>query len=235
MLEAAIECGGKTLLLASTSEVYGKQNGECVSEDSLSLLGPVSEIRWIYGASKLIDEYLAQAYLHGDGDDAGASGIRLVTVRFFNVTGPRQTGAYGMVVPRFVQAALRGDPLTVYGDGKQIRCFCHVKDVVRAVMRLVEQPSASGQVFNVGSDEPVTIAELAERVLRITDSDSSVVYIPYSEAYGHGVDDVARRVPDLTKLRKFLGFQHRYCLDDIVREMAEYYAVRGDASLSKPS
>jgi len=209
----------KPMVLASTSEVYGEQEAEQFGEETASVLGPVNEMRWIYAVSKLNDEYTALAY-------AQEADLKVVIVRFFNTTGPRQSSRYGMVVPRFVEAALKNEPLTVFGDGKQVRSFCHVKDVVRAVLMLADKPEAYGEVFNVGADEPVTIEELARRVIEITGSSSEIKYIPYDQVYGRGLRDIRYRVPDISKLREYTGYSPRYTLEDILEETAQYYRER---------
>lgn len=209
----------KPLVLASTSEVYGDQEAERFSEDMPSLLGPVNETRWIYAVSKLNDEYTALAY-------AQEAGLEVIICRFFNTTGPRQSARYGMVIPRFVQAALKGEPLTVFGDGKQVRSFGHVKDVTRAVLMLADNPDCYGEVFNVGADEPVTIEELAKRVVEVTGSSSEIRYIPYEQVYGRGLRDIRHRVPDISKLRKYTGYEPQYTLQDILEQTAEYYRAR---------
>ncbi len=209
----------KPMLLASTSEVYGEQEAERFSEDMASVLGPVNEMRWIYAVSKFNDEYTALAY-------AQEADLQVIIARFFNTTGPRQSSRYGMVVPRFVEAALKGEPLTVFGDGKQVRSFCHVKDVVRAVLMLADKPECYGEVFNIGADEPVTIRELAERVIATTGSNSEIVHIPYEKVYGRGLRDIRYRVPDISKLRRYTGYAPEYTLQDILEETTQYYRQR---------
>lgn len=207
----------KPVLITSTSEVYGKSTKVPFSEDDDLVIGPSYRRRWGYACSKALDEFLAMAYWHH-------SRMPVVIVRLFNTVGPRQSGQYGMVLPRFVQQALKDEPLTVYGDGSQTRCFCHVKDAVGALVRLMELPEARGQVFNVGNREEVSIKELAERVIAITGSRSQIRYIPFEEAYGADFEDMQRRVPDLTKIEKAIGYRPRYSLDDIIRDIVEYYA-----------
>jgi UDP-glucose 4-epimerase len=220
VLEAACDLG-KPVLLASTSEVYGHQVAQSFREETPSLLGPVSEMRWIYAVTKLADEYLAAAY-------AQERGLSYIAARFFNTTGPRQTGRYGMVVPRFVQAALAGDPITIYGDGRQVRCFCHVADVIRAVADLMSKPETYGDVYNIGSDQPITIQGLAERVLELTGSSSPIEYVAYTEAYdGLGVHDIRYRAPDISKLSRTIGFRPKHTLDEILTQMIEYYSTPG--------
>jgi UDP-glucose 4-epimerase len=208
------------VVLASTSEVYGKGARFPFSEEDDLLLGPSSKSRWGYAASKLLDEFLALAY-------AREHGLEVVILRFFNTVGPGQTGRYGMVLPRFVSQALCGENLTVYGDGSQRRCFCDVRDVVPALAGLAEHPQAVGRIFNVGSDEEISIRELAERVLRRTGSASKVQLVPYGEAYGEGFEDLQRRLPDCTRLRQLLGWSPAYSLDETIDAVAEHLAGSG--------
>jgi UDP-glucose 4-epimerase len=205
---------GQRLFLASTSEVYGKNPKSRWTEEDDLLLGPTSRPRWAYGCSKAIDEFLALAYHR-------KFNLPVVIGRFFNVVGPRQVGHYGMVIPRFVDQALRGEPLVVYDDGSQERCFGHVKEVVDCVLKLMETPSAAGQVFNIGSDSAVSIKALAEEVIRRVNPSLSIRHIPYHEAYGADFEDVQRRVPDLTRLVQTIGQKPGLplgeILDDIIR------------------
>ncbi|MBN1218841.1 MAG: GDP-mannose 4,6-dehydratase [Anaerolineae bacterium] len=203
------------VLLASTSEVYGKGSKIPFSEEDDVLLGATSKSRWSYAASKMVDEFLAFAYQR-------EFGLQVVPLRLFNTVGPRQTGRYGMVVPQFVRQAIRGEPITVYGDGSQTRCFCHVQDVTRAIIGLAQHPDALGQVYNIGSTEEITIGELAERVKTITHSQSPIITIPYAEAYAPGFEDMQRRVPDTSRIQTLLGWQPRYSLDEILRAVMEY-------------
>ena len=204
---ARIGCG---VLVTSTSEVYGKSERDCFREADDLLIGPPTFGRWSYACSKLLDEFLALAYYR-------EKHLPVTIVRLFNTVGQRQTGRYGMVVPRFVQAALRGTPIQIYGDGRQARCFCHVSDVVRALMALPEQPAAVGQVFNVGSTEEVTIYELAQRVQTLSASRSELQLLPYDEAYAKGFEDLRRRVPSIEKIHKLLGWQATKKLDEILQ------------------
>jgi len=197
------------LFLASTSEVYGKNPKPSWTEEDDLVLGPTSRPRWAYGASKAIDEFLALAY-------SRQFGLKVVVGRFFNVVGPRQTGRYGMVLPRFVDAALSGQPLVVHDDGQQTRCFAHVADVVAAVLALVDTPAAAGGVFNIGSDQPVTILELAERVIAAVDSSVAIEFQSYAEAYSPDFEDVRARVPVLTKLRGTIDYRPRFDLDQMI-------------------
>lgn len=202
----------KKTLLASTSEVYGKSAALPFREDGDRVMGPTTKSRWSYAESKAMDEFLALAY-HKQ------FGVPAVIARFFNTVGPRQTGRYGMVIPRLVRQAVRGDPLTVHGDGQQSRCFCNVLDVVRAVMGLMSEPRAVGEIFNIGSNEEVTILELARRVLARSGSSSEIVLIPYEQAYGAGFEDMHRRVPDTAKIRALLGWQPTITLDQTLDQV----------------
>ncbi len=204
----------KMVLLTSTSEVYGKANKIPFSEEDDLVIGPTTKSRWSYASSKTIDEFLALAY-HREKK------LPVVIARLFNTVGPRQTGQYGMVLPTFVSQALADRPLTVFGDGTQSRCFCHVSDVVRALSDLVESGSAWGGVYNVGSQEEVTILDLARRVKELTDSSSPIRLIPYEQAYETGFEDMQRRVPDLTKITDAIGFRPSLGLDEIIRSVIE--------------
>jgi UDP-glucose 4-epimerase len=206
----------KKVLLASTSEVYGKNNSAPFKEDDDSVIGATTKSRWSYACSKAMDEFLALAY-HKQ------KGLPVVIVRLFNTVGPRQTGRYGMVIPNLVRQALLHQPLTVFGDGEQSRCFTHVQDVVGALIALMEHPNAVGQIFNLGSDQEVTINELARRVIRLTGSSATVQHIPYDQAYEEGFEDMRRRVPDVTKLRQLIGFAPQRSLDDILRNVIEHF------------
>ncbi len=205
----------KKVIVASTSEVYGKAVTVPFREDDDRLMGPTTKSRWSYATSKAVDEFLALAYWK-------EKKLPTVVARFFNTVGPRQTGQYGMVVPRFVAQALKGEPITVYGDGRQSRCFTHVSDTVRAVILLADNPNAVGQVFNVGSSEEITILGLAQKVKKLLDSDSEIVFIPYDEAYEEGFEDMRRRVPDTTKIRNLTGWKTKYSLDDTILAVADY-------------
>lgn len=219
VLEAAHRYRRK-VLIASTSEVYGKSLGDPFKEDDDRLIGSNKISRWGYSTSKSVDEVLAFAY-HRERD------LPVVIARFFNTVGPRQTGAYGMVLPTFVAQAVAGEPLTVYGDGEQSRCFCHVQDVVRALLGLLDSPSAEGDVFNVGSTEEVTIQQLAQRVIDMAGSSSSVELIPYDQAYEEGFEDMRRRVPDISKINAAIGWSPERDLDGIIKELVN--EVRSDA------
>ena len=206
----------KKVIIMSTSEIYGKSTKTPFSEDDDRVLGPTTKNRWSYSSSKAIDEFLALAYYK-------ERNLETIITRLFNTVGPRQTGQYGMVVPRFVQAALSNKPITVYGTGKQVRCFTYVSDVVDALIALSQQPEAVGQIFNVGNDQPISILELAEKVKKMTNSDSEIKFVPYDEAYEEGFEDMAIRVPDLTKIRKLIGYEPKFQLDNILRNVIEYF------------
>jgi UDP-glucose 4-epimerase len=203
----------KPVLIASTSEVYGKSAALPFREDGDLQLGPTSKARWAYACSKAIDEFLAMAYWR-------ERDLPITVVRLFNTVGPRQTGSYGMVVPRLVGQALAGEPLSVYGDGSQTRCFCHVADVVRALQALVADAHAWGNVFNVGSTSEISILELARRVIELTGSTSQIAFTPYDEVYGPGFEDMYRRVPDTSKVRAQIGWQPTRSIDEIIADVA---------------
>jgi UDP-glucose 4-epimerase len=212
------------VLIASTSEVYGKGNAVPFKEGDDVVLGPTVRSRWAYAASKMVDEFLALAYYR-------EKGLPVVVFRLFNTVGPRQTGRYGMVIPRFVGQALRGESLSVYGDGDQSRCFLHVRDAVAAILALSENPQADGQVFNVGSTEEVTISDLAHLVLNLVGSTpnrpgahAGIVYVPYDQAYAEGFDDMRRRVPDISKIQALTGWQPRLTLQQTLRDVIAYLA-----------
>jgi UDP-glucose 4-epimerase len=209
----------KIVLIASTSEVYGKNSAAPLHESAETILGPLEQMRWLYAATKIVDEYLARALRK-------AAGLRVIIARFFNVAGPRQTGRYGMVVPRFVWAALHNRPLTIYGDGTQTRCFCHVYDAVEAVIKLLETPAAYGESVNIGATTEISIQALAELVKQLLGSQAEIVYLPYEQVYGVGIEDLQRRVPDISKLRALTGFQPRYTLQDIIRDVADFLRQR---------
>jgi len=210
-----VDARRKPLFIASTSEVYGKNPKLPLTEEDDLLLGPTSKGRWIYACSKALDEYLALSYYQ-------RSSLPVVVGRFFNVVGPRQVGRYGMVVPRFVDQALAGGPLVVYDDGKQVRCFAHVADVVRGILDLMACSAAAGKVFNLGSDEAVTIRTLAERIACLVDPTLAIEHLPYARAYAPGFEDIRSRVPDLTRIRTTIGYQAKYRLDDILREIIDW-------------
>jgi len=203
------------LLLTSTSEVYGKSEHARFREDDDLLIGPPTFGRWSYACSKLLDEFLALAYWR-------EKKMPVFIVRLFNTVGQRQTGRYGMVVPRFVQSAVRNEPILIHGDGKQTRCFCHVTDVVRALVAVPNQARAVGQVYNIGSTEEVSIFELARRIKQLTESQSELRLIPYDQAYSKGFEDMRRRVPSIDKMYQLMGWRPTKSLDEILRLMIEF-------------
>ena len=208
----------KKVLIASTSEVYGKSTDVPFREDADLVMGATVKHRWAYACSKAIDEFLALAYYK-------ERGLPVIIVRFFNTVGPRQTGQYGMVLPSFVRQALAGDPITVFGDGTQSRSFTYVGDVVACLLKLVNEPKAIGQVFNIGNKEEVTILKLAEIVKSLTGSSSPIEFIPYDKAYEEGFEDMPRRVPDLTKVRDLVGYEPEVQLNEIIERVIEYFRV----------
>lgn len=205
----------KKVLLASTSEVYGKGMRVPFNEADDLIIGPSWMGRWSYACSKLLDEFLTLAY-HREQK------LPVVVARLFNTVGPRQSGRYGMVIPRFVSQALDGQPLTVFGNGQQTRCFTHVEDAVRALVGLMDASATTGQVFNVGNPEEITIEQLAHKVIAATQSTSSVELVPYSEAYSEGFEDMKRRVPDIAKISQVIGYQPTATLDDILRDVIAF-------------
>ena len=219
--EGVLECAAKKkkkVLIASTSEVYGKASKIPFSEDDDLVMGPTSKGRWSYACSKAIDEFLALAYWKEHR-------LPVVIARLFNTVGPRQTGRYGMVLPTFVRQALLCQPLTVYGDGTQSRCFSHVSDTVEALIGLSEHPRAVGEIFNVGSQEEITIGELARLVKAMAQSSSSIQYVPYDEAYEEGFEDMHRRVPDIGKIQGLINFQPTKSTREIVQSVIDYYGA----------
>jgi UDP-glucose 4-epimerase len=207
---------GKRVLVASTSEVYGdRREPEPLVEDGRRMYGPTTSRRWAYAESKALDEFLALAYHQERGLDC-------VIVRLFNTVGPRQSGQYGMVVPRFVSAALGGRPLEIHGDGTQTRCFCHVQDTIRALTGLMDATGISGEIFNVGSTESVTINELAQRVLEHTASQSKIVAVPYDEVYGQGIEDMLHRQPSIDKISSAVGWEPTFGLDGILEDVIRH-------------
>ncbi|MFO0951380.1 MAG: GDP-mannose 4,6-dehydratase [Isosphaeraceae bacterium] len=201
----------RPVLLTSTSEVYGKSEKIPFSENDDTVMGPTTTRRWAYACAKALDEFLALAHWY-------QTRLPVVVVRLFNTVGPRQTGRYGMVIPRFIAQGLAGEPITVFGDGSQTRCFAHVLDVVGALTRLIGMPEAAGQVFNVGNDEEISILALAERVRSVTGGRSSIRTIPYSEAYTAGFEDMVRRVPNLAKIHRLIGYEPTRNLDQILAD-----------------
>jgi nucleoside-diphosphate-sugar epimerase len=206
----------KLVLVASTSEVYGKSVEVPFREDADLVLGPTGKHRWAYACSKMIDEFLALAYWK-------ERKLPVIIVRLFNTVGPRQTGQYGMVIPTLVRQALAGQPLTVFGDGTQSRSFTYVGDVVRAMVALINEPRAVGQVFNIGNGTEITISELAAKVKAMTASSSAIVRVPYDQAYEAGFEDMPRRVPDISKLRALVGYEPTVELDEILARVIEYF------------
>ncbi len=206
----------KLVVIASTSEVYGKSEDVPFREDSDLVLGPTPKHRWAYACSKAIDEFLALAYWK-------ERKLPVIIVRFFNTVGPRQSGQYGMVIPNFVRQALAGEPITVFGDGTQQRAFTHVTDVVGALLKLVVEPRAVGQVVNIGNKQEITIRALAERVRDLSGSNSPIKLIPYDEAYESGFEDMPRRVPDLTRVKGLIGYEPTLQLDEILTQVIDYF------------
>lgn len=206
----------RKVLIVSTSEIYGKSEQVPFSEDSDRILGSTSKNRWCYSSSKAIDEYLALAY-HKEKE------LKSLIVRLFNTVGPRQSGQYGMVIPRLIEKALKNEPLTVYGDGSQIRCFTFVDDVVKALIDLMGNPDAIGEIFNVGSDRPISILDLARKIIELTGSLSEIVLVPYDQAYEAGFEDMKIRIPDITKIGKYIGFKPEIGIDDILKKVIAYY------------
>jgi UDP-glucose 4-epimerase len=206
----------KLVVIASTSEVYGKSTAVPFREDADLVMGPTPKHRWAYACSKAIDEFLALAYWK-------ERKLPVIIVRFFNTVGPRQTGRYGMVIPNFVRQGLAGQPITVHGDGTQTRSFCYVGDIVEALQRLVAEPRAIGEVFNVGNDQEITILELAERVRDLTGGRSEIVKIPYDQAYEAGFEDMPRRVPDLAKIGHLVGYKPEVGLDEILARVVDHF------------
>ncbi len=201
---------GRKILIASSSEVYGKSEAVPFSEDDDIVLGSTSLSRWSYACSKAIDEFLGQAFYQ-------QFGLKVVVARFFNTIGPRQTGRYGMVVPRFVQWALNGEPVQVYGTGRQTRCFCYVEDLVEAVIGLIDCDEAAGKVFNIGSVEEITISGLADKIIQMTDSKSEKKLVPYDIAYGRAIEDMMRRVPSLQRIKNTIGWEPKTTLSETLQ------------------
>ncbi len=219
VLQAAARYRRK-VLIASTSEVYGKGVRVPFAEDDDRLLGPTTRARWSYSDSKAVDEFLGLAYYKQHE-------LPVVVVRLFNTVGPRQSGQYGMVIPRFVGQALSGQPLTVYGDGQQTRCFCNVRDVVAALMGLIECPSAVGEVFNVGSTDEVSIVALARHILALTDRPpENIIFVPYAQAYEPGFEDMQRRVPDISKIQRTIGWVPTVSLDETLRQVIQNHRAK---------
>jgi UDP-glucose 4-epimerase len=203
---------GTRILVTSTSEIYGKNTSDRLKEDDDRILGSPLKSRWSYSEAKAIDEILAYTYWK-------EKGLETVIVRLFNTVGPRQTGHYGMVIPRFVNQAVRGEPLTVYGDGTQTRCFCFVGDVVEGLIRLVDEPEAYGKVFNLGGQQEISIEELAHKIIELSGSQSKIRFVSYEEAYEEGFEDMQRRVPDITRVSNLVGFDPGVTLDEIIQKV----------------
>jgi UDP-glucose 4-epimerase len=215
----------KKVLIASTSEVYGLSAEVPFREDGNLVMGATTKGRWSYACSKAIDEFLALAYWR-------EKKLPTVIVRLFNTVGPRQTGRYGMVIPTFVKQAISGRPITVYGDGKQSRCFGYVGDVVGALIKLMDHDDAVGEVFNIGSNEEISILDLAKRIKELTSSNSEIALVPYDEAYEEGFEDMPRRVPDISKVNKLVGFKPERSLEEILKSVIEFHSGRAVAGLS---
>lgn len=216
--ELVLECADKKkrkVMIASTSEVYGKSESIPFREDGDLLMGSTDKSRWSYACSKAIDEFLALAYWK-------EKKLPVVVMRLFNTVGPRQTGRYGMVAPSFVRQALLGQPLTVYGDGLQSRCFTHVQDCVKGIIGLAEEPRALGQVFNIGSRNEISILDLARLIQKMTQSRSEIEFVPYDKAYESGFEDMRRRVPDISKIKQLVGYEPAHGIEDILRDIIEH-------------
>lgn len=210
----------KKVLIASTSEVYGKNEKSPFSESDDFLMGATSNARWSYACTKAIDEFLALAYYKEQN-------LPIVIIRFFNTVGPRQTGQYGMVIPRFVKQALRNEPITVYGSGNQTRCFCHVTDICNGIVNILKNSKTEGEIINLGSKHEISINNLAKKVIDITKSKSKINLIPYNKAYSDGFEDMQRRVPDIRKANKLAGFKPKMSLDKIIRDVKNYIITTG--------
>ena len=213
-IKAAAELG-KRFFLASTSELYGKNPKQPLNEDSDRVIGSPQLVRWAYSEAKAIDESIAQMFHMSHS-------LKFVTGRFFNTVGPRQSGAYGMVLPRFVSAAIKNQPIAVYGDGSQSRVFCHVSDAVKAVIKIFFDDSALGNAFNIGGEEEISMRELAERVVSLTNSSSEIEYLPYAKAYPAGFEETMRRVPDTSKIRSMTGWKPEFSLDEIIKDIEKF-------------
>jgi UDP-glucose 4-epimerase len=209
----------KMTFLASTSEVYGRNSKVPLKEDDTRIYGSTDVARWSYAASKAMDEFLALAYYR-------TKMLPVIVARFFNTVGPRQTGRYGMVIPRFVGQALRNEPITVYGDGKQTRNFTYVGDVVKGVMALIDSQKSVGEIFNMGGEGEISINDLAQKVKDLTGSSSPIEHVPYEKAYQEGFEDMERRVPDISKIKKFIGYENTHDLDAILDKVIEYERLR---------
>ena len=217
-VKAAVKYGVK-FFLASTSELYGKNPKQPLTEESDRVIGSPQLVRWAYSEAKAIDESVVQMFHQSHG-------LKFVTGRFFNTVGPRQAGAYGMVLPRFVSAAIKNEPIQVYGDGSQSRVFCHVSDAVDGVLRIFFDDSLVGEAFNIGGEEEISISKLAERVIRIVGSNSKIESVAYKDAYAAGFEETMRRVPDTSKLRQKTGWAPKYSLDDTIRDIEKYLRLQ---------
>jgi UDP-glucose 4-epimerase len=215
---------GKKILIASSSEVYGKSEAVPFREDDDIVLGSTSVSRWSYACSKAIDEFLGLAFYQ-------QYGLGVVIGRFFNTIGPRQTGQYGMVVPRFVQRALRNEPVLIYGTGKQTRCFCYVADLVEAVISLMKREQAAGKVYNIGSSEEIAIEDLADRIIKMTGSKSEKQFVPYEVAYGRPIEDMMRRVPSLERIKKTIGWEPKTSLTEMLQLIIDNEKRKMDQTL----
>lgn len=217
----------KKTLLTSTSEIYGKSNKVPFTEEDDSLMGPTTKNRWSYACSKAVDEFLALAYHH-------EKKLPVVIARLFNTVGPRQTGRYGMVIPRFVAYALKNEPIPVYGDGKQTRCFTYVDDTIEFIIRLSRIPEAEGQIYNVGNTREITIYELAQKIRAMVGSTSEINLVPYDQAFAEGFEDMLRRLPDITKVSRLTGYRPKYDLDSILEQVIAYVREVGPDTLLRP-
>ena len=215
----AVDKYKKPILLASTSEIYGKNSKIPLNEEDDRIVGHPLKSRWSYSEAKAIDESLAFFY-HQE------NGLPIRIIRFFNTSGPRQVGDYGMVLPRFVSSALRNEQISVFGDGNQTRCFCHVSDTVRAILLVMDSEKSVGQVFNVGNDQQISIMELANMVVKTARSSSTIVTLPYLEAYAEGFEDMLRRVPDISKIKKSLGWSPKIGLDQIIKDVVDFQSSK---------
>jgi UDP-glucose 4-epimerase len=209
----------KKILVASTSEVYGKSNRFPFKEDDDTIMGPTHKSRWSYAYAKALDEFMALAYYNEHK-------LPVMVVRFFNTVGPRQTGRYGMVIPNFVRQALKNEPITIFGDGHQSRCFTYVGDVVEAIIKLMNTKEAIGQVINIGNNKEISIEDLAKRIIVLTGSKSQITYIPYAKAYPLGFEDMERRIPDLSKIKSLIAFQPKVELDEILKMVIEHKKIK---------
>lgn len=205
----------KRVIISSTSEVYGKSEKDKFLENDDLILGPTIKSRWSYAASKILDEFLGLAY-------SREKGVPVTILRLFNTVGPRQTGQYGMVVPRFVVQALKGEAITVYGDGTQTRTFTHVKDVIDAMLKIAFHPDSAGEIFNIGGDEEISVSDLAKRTKELLNSPSRIIFIPYEEAYEVGFEDLKRRVPDISKIQRWVRYKPKYTIDEIILDVADH-------------